>query len=439
MAILSKLMTSDNFFKHRYYSGANLGGTSLEKIASWLFISDFLFMTRFYAMSNLVETLLFGIFLLDSRLRNEFIRTIKDPSVCLVLLFFAWCLISGLWSSASWVEVLNDWWGWRKLLLFPIGLVLLSNPRAAEAAFRTFFLVGILFITLCYLSWAFDIEKIWSRPYTQMVQNHNAQGVFFCFLAMCLNVLAKTFDRKCTYRWIALIISFSLLFMVGWLGTSRTGYVSFIICVLVSMIFWFGFRWRAFFVGLILSGAIVAVSPIANERIAKALHELALGEDAAIAENNSGGIRVVMWKNTAQIISENWLLGVGAADFESAYSDQVAGTIGWTGIVSNDPHNQYLHILAEYGLVGLILFGGAVFTLMARVNSSHWGMALLGLLLIGLVVSLFNSSFGSSVEGRILQLGFALLLSLDRHHKLGKIDPILLINPFKAIKAEGKL
>ena len=410
---LKKYLSSDSFL--HFYHGVGFGNRLIEKLVSYLFILNFLFMTRFYAISNLVETIIFFIFLCDTKLRRQFYAVAKDISVFFLLLFFGWALLSGLWSSASWEIILIDWWSWRKILLFPIGLIIFSNKKFALLGLKLFFLVGLLFLMLSYLMLIFDIEILWGRKYSEILQNHNAQGVYFSILGLISMILAKEIIKQKTGGWILVGVGLAFFVVVGWFGTSRTGYVSFIICSALSAMYWFGVNLRTLVLGIALSGSVLYLSPLANQRATQAMTELAIGGDAEIWQGNSGGIRVVMWENTIDIIRHNLFFGVGAGDFKKAYAEQVEGTVGWTGIVTDDPHNQYLHLLAEYGLVGFLLFGLYVVSVGWRsFRYSPFCVCILGLLLVSLAISLFNSSFGSSIEGRVIQMGIALLISLDQ-------------------------
>ena len=64
-----------------------------------------------------------------------------------------------------------------------------------------------------------------------------------------------------------------------------------------------------------------------------------------------------MWDNTLDMIGDKPLLGSGAGSFEDDYGKVAqAKATGWRAKRSSDPHQQYLHIAAEFGLVGLGFF-----------------------------------------------------------------------------------
>ena len=67
------------------------------------------------------------------------------------------------------------------------------------------------------------------------------------------------------------------------------------------------------------------------------------------------GYDQVIWfyKNTTLVIQQNWLLGTGTGDFSMEYA--TINHIHSANMPNTDnPHNQYLLITAQLGIVGLI-------------------------------------------------------------------------------------
>jgi len=388
------------------------------RIAFILLCCDQLFMTRAYALSNFVETILFGLFLLVPFLRSEFIRALRDPIVLSLMLFFVWCLLSGLWSSAPLVNVLQDWWGWRKLLLFPIGLVLFQYERYARIALCVAIGVAAFFLALITYASIMDLSMIWDRTLPNVLQNHNAQGIYFAIVGFSITLITKRVTDAPWLRILMICLGLSFLLFTAMVGTSRAGYVAFVICFTL-MIFWL-LKGRVFslFVGIGLGFLVLFVSPIAENRIKQAVSEIMMGVKETGGKDTSGSIRVVMWKNTVQMVAESPFLGTGAAAFDRGYSNVVVDQTGWRAAVTDDPHNQYLHIAAEYGLVGLLLFLLFMGNAYRSINiSDPFGILLLSTISVSAVTCTFSGVFGNAIEGRIFLLFFAIFLSLSRHEK----------------------
>lgn len=378
-----------------------------------LFFADIVFMIRGYAVSNLVETLLFATFVFSSGLRNEFLRCLRDPVVFVLMVFFGWALFSGLWSTASLSAIVEDWWGWRKLLLLPIGLVLLSTERRATGALYTLAGMGLVYIAVAMLDYT-GIGQFWQREYYQVVQDHNVQGLYFSVIGLaCLLYGWANRDRRIMA--LALIALAAVYFaFVAWLGTSRSGYVSFAIALSLAGAYLLRTHLAGLVLGIIVAGSVLWHSPVANQRVDQAMAELSVGALAAGGSATSGSIRFVMWENTLKLIEKSPLIGSGAGDFGKAYAAVVEGQAGWRATLTDDPHNQYLHIWGEYGLVGLLLFLAFLGAIFFRI---HWrrveGVLLASTLLTSATVSIFNGVYGGAAMGRFVLVSLTIYLALS--------------------------
>ena len=223
------------------------------------------------------------------------------------------------------------------------------------------------------------------------------------------------------------MVTLGVLFLLftAWLGSSRTGYVSFGIATIFSSLYWFSGQWRGAALGALIAICLLYISPTANQRVNQAITELSMG----IADggySSSGSIRAVMWQNSLQIIGNNWILGTGAGGFQEEYAKTVEGVRGWRATITDDPHNQFLHIWAEYGIFGLAFFILFLVAVGCRARLSEtFGLIALVTLLISCTAGTFNGVFGSSIEGRILFFTFAICLSaLTNRRTIKRGSPI---------------
>lgn len=391
-------------------------GVATSHVGIWafcLYLVDIVFMIRGYAVSNLIETLLFLTFLLNGPLRREFVNTLKDPVVASLMFFFGWVLVSGTWSSATWLAVLDDWWNWRKLLLLPIGLVLISSMNRVMAACYILAIMGLVYVFVALVDlWGFG--QLWNRPYHGVVQDANVQGIYFSLVGLaCLLVGWINRDKRAIT--LALVMTSVVYFLlVAWFGISRSGYVAFIIALGLAG----AFLARGHPVSGVLAGVLVAAlvlwqSPTFKQRVQQATSEMAVGAAGLGGTHTSGSIRFVMWENTLTMIADAPLLGSGAGDFKKSYAEVVAGQTGWRATLTDDPHNQYLHIWGEYGVVGLLIFLGFLGAVFFRV---HWqrldGILLACTLFISVAVSMFNGVYGGSAMGRLVIISLTICLAM---------------------------
>ena len=130
-----------------------------------------------------------------------------------------------------------------------------------------------------------------------------------------------------------------------------------------------------------------------------------------------------MWIITSDVIRANLIWGAGSGSFKHRFSESAAVYGDWIAKTSDDPHNQYLLIWGEHGLIGLTLFLVAVVSVFVKgalmrstLNGGVSQFELEALLIVVayfLVSSLANGHFGSFVEGRICWIVIALVLAIS--------------------------
>ncbi len=144
---------------------------------------------------------------------------------------------------------------------------------------------------------------------------------------------------------VALWLQVSALVLTG----SRLGMLAFLIAVGVFMLLalWWRVMTRDFVLRLALVGvlllAVVWFSLPAAQR---------LTPQAATQEVHSGSFRIETWKGTLRMAFPNPLLGVGPGAFEWRYPRYAS--VGFTRLA----HNSYLELMAEAGVLALLLLLG---------------------------------------------------------------------------------
>ena len=197
-----------------------------------------------------------------------------------------------------------------------------------------------------------------------------------------------------------------------------------------------GTRWLA--AGLLVATvAGLGVIPTGNSKLAaegRGINALERGfrRTGSISPNDpSLGVRMVMWKATARMILDRPLSGVGAG----AWEDKIPLYQAEGAQLETDyyVHNEFLQLIAEYGLVGwLFLIGLALYlldalrrTLQGRLPQTQaegpWRAVLLCGLLSLLVVSNVGFPWRMASTGALFALCLAGLAASDA--RLGAIAP----------------
>ena len=196
----------------------------------------------------------------------------------------------------------------------------------------------------------------------------------------------------------------------------RTG----IIVLLVLFVYFLGRALKAR--GLVLAGVVLAAlavhrARVAGQHAAQANHARRR-RVRAVARRRSARARRLRWgcasnscENTLEIIGRNPGIGVGTGGFGKAYADRVGGT---GAPATQNPHNEILLMIVQFGIAGFVLFAGLLVTqwrLAPRLPSRFETAAARAFVLTIAVTSLLSSTLLDHAEGFFLAYMSGLLFA----------------------------
>jgi len=237
---------------------------------------------------------------------------------------------------------------------------------------------------------------------------HGILMAFGAYLFTLFGLQASQPGRRAVWYGLALLALGNVLFMIQ----GRTGYV-----VLALLALYLGYVWRGLAglaIAALCTSAVIAIAFI----LPGALHdrtELAVREfqqtQPGVATQTSVGRRIEFYRNSLAIIRDHPLLGVGTGGFPYAYEKQVAGT---AMAPTRNPHNEYLHLTLQLGIVGLM----ALFVLFwvpwqtaPRLPTWHEQHLARGLVLTIAAGCLFNSLLIDHAERLLFAWGLGVLFA----------------------------
>ncbi len=277
----------------------------------------------------------------------------RNP-VSLALLFYLSLFFLGLfWSRniGAGLEIIGKQW---KLLLFPVLLssIVYGHRRRYIVSFVAGLTVAML---MTYLAW-FDILH-----YGGVSPEHLTRRLFhvvynpllaFGFYLVCHEAL---WGKRSGGRRLILVLLAGCMAVDMFITEGRTGQAVFFV-LLGLLLFQFFSRNKlkaVLFVLLILPLTFAAgyrLSPTFQNRVDAVGQEI---REFRENPNTSVGLRLLFWKNSWRIISEHPLFGVGTGDFRSSYSE-VNAELSPDMVATDNPHNQYVFILCQFGILGLV-------------------------------------------------------------------------------------
>jgi O-antigen ligase len=394
-------------------------------IAQYLVIGGLVSIAISPPLANIFIALSLIATLSISTIRNQLLDFLQTKLGYACIAFIA-VLFSGLlYGIESNGVIASSIWGWRKFLMLPIAAAIFMNaPHAKQNLINSFWFICLI---LAIYSFAILISPAMQLSAKHVaggvVRNSATQGLFFSVAAMI--AVANVLNVKLP-NWLRIISALTVPLFIANIAMVTTGRSSYIALIVMAISFIFLYltkisllkKLTLCIVGVALLVGILASTPTSQQRIELAKHEFTSEIDQT--KETSIGYRLTFWKNTIEMLSKYPLLGTGTGGFEKAYAAQVEGKSGTAGVVTGDPHNQYLKILVEHGAIGLAVFLSILILLLWQPTTNPFKAIGASSLLAIATTSLFNAHFSTFNEGQFIWIFAGSLLAseaLSMHRK----------------------
>lgn len=270
---------------------------------------------------------------------------LAQPLFRLALLFWGWMLLSAAWSSAAWREIGAHLWHYS-LPLWMWPLALLVKPQHARLALRHFVVVSVLVALLLPTLLADRVTG-------------NQRIEYSLLLALATSfALIEAFAPALTVRWRALWLTAACVCITGLaLQDRRTGMLA--LPLLLAVWVWAQQKnWgrRLALLAVLALAMLLAwqTSASVRARFAEGVAELRSYQSQGAVET-SWGMRLRMLEVTGEMVRERPWFGHGAGAWLGQWQQRVRGG-GELLTAHTTPHNEYLLITAQGGVVALALF-----------------------------------------------------------------------------------
>ena len=392
------------------HSGSFLKKTThfLEHTAGWLAV----FTAFFLPLSTSITDILFIacpiLFFLTGRYveKLQYIWQCRAVFLCVVL--FSWMLFAITYTPVPLKEAFAGLFKYDKLLLGVFFMPIFREEKWRRYALHAFFLaMGVT--VLAALLKAAGLVHQGEKFGPMLLFKDRIQTSFLlamaAYFALVLFLDTAT-ERRMRWGYVAgCVASVFLLFSIG----GRSGY--FIFCLLLMWLLWNRWRWRGIvsavgIVGLLLAAAYL-FSPAFNARLQESIHDMRVYQ--AGQNNTSLGLRTEFAKNSVQLIKAHPIFGSGTGSFAAQYA-----SLGLPSYMeTRNPHNQYMHVFVQWGVVGFTLLLWLFYAQWrdSRFLSPSSRLIAQGVLLAIMVGSLANSWLLDTTEGHFYVYFMALLFA----------------------------
>lgn len=325
--------------------------TLCEKIAQWLVIAAVGCLMLYVPLVN--KCLLVAVcFMLVSNVWKRhwkviFTNKVIVAGIVLILLFS----IGTFYSQASMKYAFRAWDKYLKVGYCAAFLPLFFQPQMRGYVFKAFLVSIMISEIFTYLHYFQFLD--FNMPYKHWIFVQDLDASFLVAFAcyMLANYLIESKKNRWPYIIMLLVCSIDLLF----LNRERTGYVIFM--GLAGLFLWQRLGWKGFVSAMIvipiLMGSLYASSPKFRYGIHEAISNIS--DYRKGHESTSIGLRLAFAKYSLIVIKAHPIFGIGTGSFQETYKKMQGPKLDddtWPA----HPHNEYLLILFQLGIVGLSAF-----------------------------------------------------------------------------------
>lgn len=354
-------------------------------------------------LTNIFCGLVVLLTILEGNYQTRWQQLYRCPISRLAWSLFAYMIIAFSYTSASWKEALLMLDKYRELLYIPIFILLFQQENLRKWGLNAFLAAMGLTLSLSYLT-AITGWELGKGPADNpfVFKNYITQGLLMSLAAYFLAVHVWQHSQN---RWWRTVLILLALYNIIFMTQGRTGYI--VLACLVLLFIYQVSHWRGVLLGLlslvVISLGIYQLSDVVQTRIDKVSLGLQDYQQGEIV--GSIPARLQFLHNSFELVTQHPVFGTGTGSFAHQYRQlsESQGTLS-----TDNPHNEYLMLAVQWGLLGMSLF---IYLLWQLANTSrHLSQPWLaqGLLMAMAVGCVFNSLLLDTTEGHL----FAYLIGL---------------------------
>jgi O-antigen ligase len=306
------------------------------------------------ALDNVLLALIALAWLATGDFREKFSIVRENPVALAALGLFGMLILGLAYGSSNPGDGLHYLLKYVDLLFVPLFLAFFREAKTRERALLAFGLAAVASVIVSHMAYMNLLAHSSLLPRESKLPTgfkaSITHGLIVALASYFFALVARAEQNK-NYRMGYIALSLFAAHNVVFMGFGRTGYL------LVTLLFLYFFAVTYGHRGLVLISAIVlatfltayVTSTIFHQRVNAAAQEFSeweLGKPSI----TSVGERLEYYITSVEIIRTHPLIGTGTGSFPAEYSRAVAGR---NMMVTVNPHNEYLMIAVQIGLVGL--------------------------------------------------------------------------------------
>jgi O-antigen ligase len=343
------------------------GSLNIDKAYYFLLVTLAFLLPLTVFGGNVVIVLICALWLISGEYKSKFNQIINSKLMIASILFFCIHVLGLIWTQdLEWgLHIVHKMWYFIGLL--PI-LFTIMKKEYINNCISAFLLAISITEVASYLVW-FELIQPFKNATVENptpFMSHISYNPILAF-AIYLVLHELLFNKKITNLVFSLYSFFAVSMTINMFITGgRAGQVSFFV-MLAILIFQVLDKKRIkslVIIFIVIPSIFLSAyqtSDLFQKRINSAVHEVTQFSQIENPSNIIGdsnyvgavGYRLIFFINSWDIIKNNPIIGVGTGDFVNEYKK--VNLINTPGLVStSNPHNMYILVLTQLGLVGLL-------------------------------------------------------------------------------------
>ena len=291
------------------------------------------------------------------------------------------------------------------LLLIPLMIPLFRDPAVRDRAIAGFLIVSAVILALSFGIWSGlvpPMKLLKGNPADPMVfKLHITQNVLMAFAAFLFALRARYSETLRTR--VLMTVAFALAaFNVFIMVPGRTGQLVLIVLTVYALFCWARRGGRvagAVAIAAVLAAGLLMPSSALYRGAAKVVQEYREWTPGEAKNAESIKLRLDFYLTSLEIVKDSPVYGVGTGGFARAYAAKIMTP---DSIRTDNPHNEYLMVASQFGLVGLgvwLFLFWRQWSAAARLPLPRECMMARGLVIAILTASLVSSTLMDHTEG----------------------------------------
>jgi O-antigen ligase len=358
------------------------------------------------ALTNILCPLALLLILAEAQYKQKFNVLRHHPVAVVATLLFVFMLFAMLYSSVSWLEAIQMADKYRELLYISLFILIFRDKKSRVWGLYAF--LSAMGITL-FLSYLMAITG-WQ------IGKGEAQNAFVfkdyitqsILMALAAYFVAVQGWHERRWLWLRGIVFLLAIYNIIFLSEGRSGYL--VLFCLILLFSYQIYRIRGFIIGSLLLAILSVLAYQSSDVLRQRMDRISQG-----VENYQQGkiitsveLRLEFYRNSLALIEQKPIFGHGTGSFSHEYRKLIEKQ---STTMTTNPHNEYLMIAVQWGLIGVALFLYLLYviwrTAIYHLTEQQRAQAQ-GLLVTILVGGLVNSLWLDNTEGHI----FAYLIGI---------------------------